>query len=360
MKKYKASLILSSVITLLPMVIGLLLWNRLPDSIPVHWGISGSADAVAGPWFVVLVIPLILLALQWIALWITFRDPRSREQNPKALAIIFWIIPVISMFCCGVIYVGALGKGLFLFRLVPIFLGSLFIIIGNYMPKITPNSHLGIKCRWTFHSEENWHASHRFCGKVSVICGFITLWGVFFPEKYVISLIYIPLIPVVLASFLYPYLYYRKQVENGLPPIEKKPMTKNRLIGIIAGVFAGIILVAVLGFTMFNGDIQYEFGETSFTIVADYWSDLTVDYAQIETVEYVEDMSYRARTSGFNSPRLSMGIYRNAEYGNFTLYAYTKCSSAVILRSGDRLLLINGETPEDTAELYERLKEIIQ
>ena len=37
-------------------------------------------------------------------------------------------------------------------------------------------------------------------------------------------------------------------------------------------------------------------------------------------LEYLEDMSYRARTSGFNSPRLSMGAYRNETYGKFTLY----------------------------------------
>lgn len=360
MKKYKTPLIIASLITLLPMVACFLLWDRLPEVIPVHWGVSGTADAVAGPWFVVFLLPLLLVALQWICVWVTFRDPRTEKQNPKALRMIFWIMPVISIFCCGTIYVSALGNGLFLFRLVPILLGVAFMVIGNYMPKICPNSYLGIKCRWTFHSEENWHASHRFCGKVSVICGFITLWGVFLPEKYLVTIMCVPLIPLVLSVLFYPYLYYRKQVQEGLPPIAKKPITKSRLLGIIAITLLIIVLAVFLIYLMFTGDIRYRFGESSFTIEADFWTDLTVDYEGIDSVEFLEDMSYRSRTSGFNSPRLSMGAYRNKEYGYFTLYAYTKCSSAVMLRSEDRILIITRETPEATAELYESLKEKIQ
>lgn len=360
MKKYKTPLILSSLVTLLPMVAGFLLWDRLPEVIPVHWGINGTSDAVAGPWFVVFLLPLVLVALQWLCVWVTFRDPRAEHQNPKALQMIFWIMPVISIFCCGTIYVSALGNGLFLFRLVPILLGVLFIVIGNYMPKITPNSYLGIKCRWTFHSEENWHASHRFCGKVSVVCGFITLLGVFLPEKCLVAVMCVPLLPLVLSAFLYPYLYYRKQVQEGLPPVTKKPMTKGRVIGSIGSVIACILLAVILVYIMFTGDIRYEFGKTAFTIEADFWTDLTVDYEGIDSIEYLEDMSYRARTSGFNSPRLSMGAYRNETYGKFTLYAYTKCDSAVMIRFGDQLLMINGETPEATAQLYQRLKEIVK
>ena len=228
------------------------------------------------------------------------------------------------------------------------------------MPKITPNSHLGVKTPWTFHSEENWHATHRFCGKVSVICGFITLLGVFLPEKILIAVMCIPLIPMVLSAFLYPYLYYRKQVKEGLTPISKKPMTKGRILGITAIILSTLLLGAAAGFILFTGDISYRFGDASFTIEADFWSDLTVEYAEIDSIEYLEEMSYRARTSGYNSPRLSMGAYRNEEYGNFTLYAYTQCKSAVLLRSGEQLLLINLETPEATAELYASLKEKLQ
>ncbi len=360
MKKYKWSLFLGSLVTLLPLGVGLILWDRLPEAIPVHWGVTGKADAMAGPWFVVFLLPAILLALQWICLWITFRDPRTKEQNPKALMIAFWTIPIVSLFSTGIIYGCAFGSSLNLFRMVPLFLGALFLIIGNYIPKITQNSYLGIKTVWTLYSEENWYATHRFCGKIWVICGLIVLLGVFLPERFILLTMLFPLLALVLSCTLYSYLYYRKQVREGLPPILKKPFTKKRVLGIIAISVAVLLLAALLVYLMFTGDIQIHYGESSFTIEADFWSDLTVDYEAITSVEYSQNTNHGIRVSGFNSARLLMGSFRNEEYGNFTIYAYTGCDAAVLLRSGDRLLIIGGKTPEATLELFESIKERIE
>lgn len=38
MKKYKTTIIITTLITLLPIVIGLFLWNKLPDTLATHWG----------------------------------------------------------------------------------------------------------------------------------------------------------------------------------------------------------------------------------------------------------------------------------------------------------------------------------
>ena len=39
--KNKKLLILTSLLTLLPIPVGLLLWNRFPETMAIHWGISG-------------------------------------------------------------------------------------------------------------------------------------------------------------------------------------------------------------------------------------------------------------------------------------------------------------------------------
>ena len=39
MKEYKKQIIITSVITILPMLAGILLWGRMPDKVAVHWGI---------------------------------------------------------------------------------------------------------------------------------------------------------------------------------------------------------------------------------------------------------------------------------------------------------------------------------
>ena len=42
MKKYKTTIIITTLITLLPIVIGLFLWNKLPDTLATHWGSDGT------------------------------------------------------------------------------------------------------------------------------------------------------------------------------------------------------------------------------------------------------------------------------------------------------------------------------
>ncbi len=360
MKKYKWTLIIGSLVTLIPAITGILLWDRLPETMPIHWGIDGKADGTAGPWIVVLLIPLILLAMQWLCTWFTFRDPRTRDQNPKAMGIALWTIPIASLFSTGIIYGSALEGSFNPFRIVPLFLGSIFLIVGNYMPKITQNSYLGIKTRWTLYSEENWNATHRFCGKTWFIFGLLVMTGTFLPEKWFILILLLPLVGIVLSSLLYPYLYYRKQIQGGMVPIPKKPLTRRRLLSILAITLALLVLLASLAYLMFTGDIRIKYDATSFTIEADYMSDLTVDFEAITAIELLQEPDLGLKVSGFSSARLLMGTFRNEEYGTFTLYAYTGSDTAVLLRSKDRILVISGKTDEETTAIYESIKERIQ
>mgnify|MGYP000573868704 FL=1 len=45
-------------------------------------------------------------------------------------------------------------------------MGLLFVIVGNYLPKVKPNRTIGIRVVWTLQDEENWNATHRFSGKI--------------------------------------------------------------------------------------------------------------------------------------------------------------------------------------------------
>lgn len=360
MKKYKWTLILGSLVTLIPAVIGMLLWDRLPETMPIHWGVDGKADGTAGPWIVVFLIPLILLAMLWLCAGISFRDPRTKNQNPKAMKIALWIIPITSLFSTGIIYGCALEGSFNPYRIVPLFLGSIFMIVGNYLPKTTQNSYLGIKIKWTLYSEENWNATHRFCGRTWFLCGLLVLAGTFLPEKWFILILLLPIVVVVLSSLLYSYLYYRKQIQEGMSPIPKKPLTKKRLLSILAATLGVLVLITIFVYLMFTGDIHIRYDTASFTIEADYMSDFTIEYDAITSIEYLYDPDLGMRISGFNSARLLLGTFRNEEYGTFTLYAYTGSDTAVLLRSGDRILIISGKSHEETTDIYESIKERIK
>ena len=57
-KKYKTTLILTTLISLFPMVIGLLLWNRMPDTIATHFGTNNVPNGWSSKTMAVIGIPL--------------------------------------------------------------------------------------------------------------------------------------------------------------------------------------------------------------------------------------------------------------------------------------------------------------
>ena len=46
MMKHKKILLLTSVMLLLPIVVGVFLWGQLPEKMPTHWGFNGQIDGV--------------------------------------------------------------------------------------------------------------------------------------------------------------------------------------------------------------------------------------------------------------------------------------------------------------------------
>ena len=85
--------------------------------------------------------------------------------------------------------------------------------------------------------------------------------------------------------------------------------------------------------------------------------DLEIDYSEIETIEYRKNLDVGVRTSGFGSPKLSMGIFQNDEFGSYTLYSYTGAKEHIILTSGEKTLVIGMSDPKETQAIYDAMLE---
>ena len=109
LKANKKTLILTSAITLLPMMIGLFLWKQLPDTMATHFGFSNEADGFSSKPFTVIGIPLFLLVMEWICAIITSNDPKKQNISPKVFTLVLWIVPVVSVFVAAIIYPYNLG-----------------------------------------------------------------------------------------------------------------------------------------------------------------------------------------------------------------------------------------------------------
>ena len=108
---------------------------------------------------------------------------------------------------------------------------------------------------------------------------------------------------------------------------------------------------------MFTGNIEYIFGEDSFSVEADYWADMTVDYAAVDSLEYMESCPGALRINGFGSGKLHMGMFDNDEFGRHTRYCYTGTDAAVVLSVEGKTLVLNAADEAGTLALYEQLLE---
>ncbi len=209
-KQNKWSLFLSSVIIALPTIFGLIVWDRLPEQIATHWGPSGEPDGWSSRAFAVFALPLFLLAIHWLCVFVTSKDPKNSGHNGRMMWLILWIAPTLSLLVNALIYTTAFGVPVSVERVMPLFLGLFFIVIGNYMPKFKQNHTIGIKIPWTLNNEENWNATHRFTGKVWMIGGLVIILTAFLPEAFVFIAFFLCLILLVVAPLIYSYRFYEK------------------------------------------------------------------------------------------------------------------------------------------------------
>ena len=208
-KKHLKVLIVTSLAILLPILAGVILWNQLPEQIPSHWNASGEVDGWSSKPFAVFGMPLILLAFQWLCVIATGADPKKQNHGDKIVNLVFWIIPVMNLLLSALTYSVAMGKQVRVEVVMPVFIGLLFVVIGNYLPKCQQNYTIGIKIPWTLNSEENWNRTHRLSGWVWLVGGLVIMLCGFFNLLWLMLVCFIIM---VLVPFVYSYILHRKGV----------------------------------------------------------------------------------------------------------------------------------------------------
>ena len=206
-KKNLKVLIITSIIILLPILAGVVLWDQLPDAMPIHWNAAGEIDGWSSKSFAVFGLPFILIAAQWLCLLATGADPKKKNHSDKMIHLVLWIIPVMSVVLHTITYLTALGYGVRMEVVMPVLMGLIFAIIGNYLPKCKQNYTIGIKIPWTLDNEENWNKTHRFAGWMWTFCGVAIMLTGFLGSFW----IFLPIaLLMVIVPVLYSYLLHRK------------------------------------------------------------------------------------------------------------------------------------------------------
>ncbi|MDO4198964.1 MAG: SdpI family protein [Erysipelotrichaceae bacterium] len=214
MKKINKTVI-TTLVCLIPMVAGLLLYDKLPDTIATHWGMNDNPDGYSSKFAAVFVFPAIMALVNIFVPLIMKADPKEKNMDENLKNVVYWIIPLISLLCSVLTISEGMGIHINISGAVPIVLGVMFAYIGNYMPKTRQSYTMGVRLPWTLNSEENWNRTHRIAGFVWVIGGLLmVLVGIINLLGYsAVStiLLIVSIIIMVFVPCIYSYILYRKE-----------------------------------------------------------------------------------------------------------------------------------------------------
>ncbi len=186
-------------LTLCSAIPGIIMYNKLPEKMAVHFNANNEPDSFMPKAFALFGIPVIM-ALLGLFCGITSSNDKRTENCGKANTLVRFIIPAIAFLVEAVMILFALDKIKNIGAICGIFMSVFLIIMGNYTPKMRQNKYLGIKTKRTLSDERIWDKTHRLAGFVWTTGGIILL-PLFLME------LYIPAFILLLAVVLIPVFY---------------------------------------------------------------------------------------------------------------------------------------------------------
>jgi len=188
-------------------------YSIFPEQVPIHWNLAGEIDGWGSKTTGTFMMPVIMLGMYLLFLGLPYLDPRQKryEQFSK----VYHGFKAIMLLFMAIIYflIGAniLGYNAPIEIWMPILIGALFILIGNYLSKVKSNWFVGIRTPWTLSSEEVWNKTHRMGGKLFIVGGLLMMLMPFLAEQIQIYLLIFIVLLVSLGNMGYSFWIYKKK-----------------------------------------------------------------------------------------------------------------------------------------------------
>ena len=204
---------------LTPFCVAALLWDKLPERMPIHWNAKGEIDGYAGRTFAVLFVPFVNIGIALLAAVVALIDPKVRNADVEGRENFRRVLRGIRLAITGhiaavgvaVILIGA-GYPLDMSRVIGAALALLFGIIGNFMGKLRPNYFTGIRTPWTLESREVWIKTHRLTGRLLVAVAVVLVPAcLLLPSVWSVWLAVGVPMAVLVFSVFYSFFIYKKQ-----------------------------------------------------------------------------------------------------------------------------------------------------
>lgn len=201
-------LVVTTLLCLLPIVLGLVLYEQLPEQIAVHFNSAGTPDNYMPKAAAIFGLPLVFALINAYTHFRLNKDPRNENASARLKQLSKWAVPLISLIAMPVTMFLSMGVAIPLGIIIQALAGLVVVICGNYLPKCRQNYTVGIKLPWTLNDEVNWNKTHRLAGMIWVICGLLLTVNSFIQLEHVsVALLAV----MVVVPPVYSFMIYTKQ-----------------------------------------------------------------------------------------------------------------------------------------------------
>lgn len=194
--------VLGLLLTVCAFLVSAAMYSRMPESVPTHWNLHGVADDfMPKPWGP-FVLPLTMAGVLVLFAMLRFVSPKEApvERFGRVYSIITGAVLAFLFVLTVVAGLAAMGTAVNVTKIVMLAVGVLFVVMGNFMGKVTRNYFVGIRTPWTLANEEVWFRTHRLGGKVFVVAGLAIVLSVLL-DQVVLA------VPLLLAASAIPVVY---------------------------------------------------------------------------------------------------------------------------------------------------------
>lgn len=333
-RKYRLTVIMAALVTVLPALISLFI-----------------SDLKLLPWLVP-VLSLAYLAVFALMCLIIFLDKNQSKQQPKVIRLELWIMPIISWTTFGSSILVYKQDDSAVLSFVIAMMGVLFIVMGNYLPKVRPNHTFGVRTVWSYTSDENWNKTNRLSGKIFVIGGILmVLIAILRPEAFGWMIVLIAI--MCLFPIWYSWDLYHKQLKAG----EIEPMDKKQKRSIWWGLGITAALVVFVFACLFTGDVSAHLETDGLKLQATMYDTMTIPYDQIESVSMEDSFDPGSRVFGVGNFTELAGQFKNKANRVYILYGQAGADKAVVISTETGQVAVSLKDTAALDSLYEQLLE---
>ncbi len=204
---------LGPVVAAIAVAASVLAYPHLPDRMPVHWNVRGEIDGHGPRLLAVSIVPLVIAAFVALMAVVPKIDPKGR--NYEKFRDTYWLlINGVVLFFAGIhgmLLAVGLGYDVRVNRVVPLGVGLLLVLLGNYLTRVEPNWFVGIRTPWTLSSDRVWRKTHRAGGWLFVGAGAATAALGFWSSRVSVTAVLVVIAVAVLVPVVQSYVLWRRE-----------------------------------------------------------------------------------------------------------------------------------------------------